>query len=103
MVRAENSTSQCLQRICGDSLIYCDPPYQNTAGYKNEFSYEEFWDWVRKTSQNHTVIVSEHQAPDDFIEIWRKEKAMTLGKGEGLKRIEKLFMHKDLYERLNKK
>ena len=27
------------------SLIYCDPPYANTAGYGFEFDHDEFYQW----------------------------------------------------------
>lgn len=32
-----------------DSVVYCDPPYQNTdgAGYVKGFDSEKYWEWVR--------------------------------------------------------
>lgn len=52
-----------------NSLIYCDIPYQNTKQYlhSKDFNYEEFWNWVRINSKNNIIIVSELQAPDDFV------------------------------------
>ena len=54
--------------VLEDSLVYCDPPYQGTTGYKTgKFDHEKFWEWVRMLSYNGaTVYVSEYQAPEDF-------------------------------------
>lgn len=56
-----------------DSLIYCDPPYQNTSGYKTgDFNHEEFFEWCRSQKENGNVVfVSEYEAP--FTEVWRGE------------------------------
>lgn len=58
-----------------ESLIYCDPPYQGTTGYKTgEFNHEEFFDWCRKMkSKGNSVFVSEYNAPDDFELVWQGE------------------------------
>lgn len=55
-------------------LIYCDPPYQGTSGYKTgAFDHEKFFDWCRQQAKKNIVFVSEYNAPDDFIEVWRGE------------------------------
>ncbi|UQS93285.1 hypothetical protein Scipio_00056 [Acinetobacter phage Scipio] len=55
-------------------LIYCDPPYQGTSGYKTgAFDHEKFFDWCRNQAKKNIVFVSEYNAPDDFIEVWRGE------------------------------
>ncbi|QYC51365.1 hypothetical protein [Acinetobacter phage BUCT628] len=55
-------------------LIYCDPPYQGTSGYKTgSFDHERFFDWCRNQAKKNIVFVSEYNAPDDFIEVWRGE------------------------------
>ena len=52
-------------------LIYCDPPYQGTTGYKTgSFDHDKFFDWCREQAKNNIVFVSEYNAPDDFIEVW---------------------------------
>jgi DNA adenine methylase len=58
-------------------LIYCDPPYENTYGYRNDeskgnfepdkFNSSEFWDWVKKMSRRNTVFVSEFSPPPEHI------------------------------------
>lgn len=58
-----------------NSLVYCDPPYQKTTGYKTgEFNHEEFFEWCRKTKENGNIVyVSEYNAPDDFECVWQGE------------------------------
>lgn len=57
-----------------DSLIYCDPPYQNTSGYKTGgFNHDEFFEWCREQAKNNIVFVSEYNAPDDFNLVWQGE------------------------------
>ena len=84
--------------IPSNSIIYCDPPYENTSGYSVEFDHEKFWQWVReKTIEGHLVYVSEFSAPDDFICIFDKQFTSNLsvtGNGHGGRKImdEKLFI-----------
>lgn len=78
-----------------NALIYCDPPYQNTTKYKDEFNHDEYWEWVRKMSKNNIVICSEYIAPIDFECIWSKELTITLDKSSRSKAVEKLFKIKE--------
>ena len=77
-----------------NSIIYCDPPYQNTTKYKDKFDHVMFWNWVRNISiLGHTVFVSEYNAPNDFKIIWKREITSSLTKNTGSKKgIEKLFI-----------
>lgn len=76
-----------------NSIIYCDPPYQDTTKYKDKFNHEQFWDWCRaKAKEGHTIFISEYNAPPDFKEVWSKKVNNTLTKNTGEKQgIEKLF------------
>lgn len=79
------------------SVIYADPPYNNTTGYGGEkFNTEEFWEYMRKISKDNKVFVSELKAPDDFECIWERPFTRTLdrNKNNQFKVIEKLFIHK---------
>ena len=61
------------------SIIYCDPPYEWTTSYKNEFNHTEFWDWCREKKEEwHTIFISEYNAPDDFKCVWEKEVKSSL-------------------------
>lgn len=76
------------------ALIYCDPPYQDTTSYaaSGKFSHDKFWKVVRKWSERNTVIVSEYDAPRDFICLASFEVLTNLGTVKGTeKRLECLF------------
>lgn len=87
-----------------NSLIYCDIPYQNTKQYlySKDFNYEEFWNWVRINSKNNIIIVSELQAPDDFVCIWEQEVSRSIKTKDKSKALEKLFIHNSLLDVINK-
>lgn len=80
--------------ISNNSLIYCDPPYENTKQYgiNKNFNYEEFWKWVRVQSKNNIVIISEQNAPNDFKCIWEQEIIRTQNNRNRIKATEKLFI-----------
>jgi len=80
------------------SIIYCDPPYKGTEGYRVKFNHEDFYDWCDIMHKyGHKVFLSEYQAPKQFKCIWQKELTSSLsanGKSGGSKSsIEKLFIY----------
>lgn len=79
-----------------NSLIYCDPPYEGTTKYNNDFDHSCFWEWCRSmVKDGHVVFISEYNAPSDFDCVWQKEMVSSLTKDTGGKTgIEKLFIHK---------
>lgn len=82
--------------IPANSIIYCDPPYKSTTGYKgtDPFDHDKFWQWCRnKEYEGHSVFISEYQAPDDFECIWQKQVNCNVSTKETLKPIEKLFKY----------
>lgn len=81
--------------IPSKSIIYCDPPYENTTSYMYKFDHNHFWDWCRKMQKNgHTVFVSEYNAPPDFECVWSMEVTSSLTKDTGSKRsVERLFRY----------
>jgi DNA adenine methylase len=88
------------ERIKGikNSLIYCDPPYENTTRYTNAFDHTNFWEWVRNTSKDNDVYVSEYSAPDDFECVWSLERNIEMKSScikTKTKRIEKIFKIKE--------
>lgn len=88
-------------KVVKNTLIYCDIPYANTQNYNTfgEFNHTSFWDWVRKFSENNIVVVSELNAPDDFICIWEQEIVRTLDNKNRNKSVEKLFIHNKVYNK----
>ena len=78
-----------------NALIYCDPPYQGTSGYKTgAFDHDRFFEWCRQQAKKNIVFVSEYNAPDDFIEVWRGEVKTNFAsqrKAATHNAVEKLF------------
>ena len=78
--------------IESDSVIYCDPPYINTGTYLDDFNHEKFYEWLRKCREkNQQVFISEYQMPDDFFEVYSKDKTCTFNGQKVSKKVEKLF------------
>ena len=78
-----------------NSLIYCDPPYKNTAGYGFGFDHDEFYQWcIDKVKEGHLVFISEYNAPFDLA--YSIEVNVSLNpENNKLKKTEKLFrVHK---------
>lgn len=79
-----------------NAVIYCDPPYQGTTKYTTDsFDYNTFWNWVRKLSKDNYILVSEYNAPDDFVNLWSKEVTTSLKVKEHENREEKLFTYQN--------
>lgn len=79
-------------RIPDNSLIYCDPPYEGTTKYKNDFNHAIFWNWCRDMSRKgHRAFISEYKAPYDFECVWEKKINSSLAISKGRKAVEKLF------------
>lgn len=80
-----------------NSIIYCDPPYDNTDPYDHmpKFNSSEFWDWCRmKHAEGHRVYVSEYNAPNDFVDVFRKSWTTSINANNLKEATEKLFIHK---------
>lgn len=81
------------------SLIYCDPPYINSAKYckrsTSEFNHEEFYNWcIDRKKEGHTVLISEQYMPDDnFLCILEHEIICNIDNKnkQSKKRVEKLY------------
>lgn len=81
------------------SIIYCDPPYRGTTGYKHGLDHEAFWDWCRYMTliKGHRVYISEYNAPPDFRCILEIDHATLMNKNSKDKRVEKLFIFNEFY------
>lgn len=76
-------------------VFYFDPPYRNTKKYSKQLiDYDEFYDFLRKLSENNIVLISEYNMPDDFECIWEKERNVQQKSDRTMaeKAIEKLFI-----------
>lgn len=82
-----------------ESIIYCDPPYESTTKYKDNFNHKKFWQWCRDmTLKGHNVFVSEYNAPEDFECIWEKEVTNSINTKKTHRPIEKLFICSQIAE-----
>ena len=88
-----------LDKLNKNMLIYIDPPYKDTKQYnKQKFDTEKFWNLVREMSKRCIVIVSEYEAPNDFITIWEKDLLQSINLAMNRqKSTEKLFVIKDYW------
>lgn len=56
----------------GPGLFYLDPPYASSGGsyYAScKFDHVAFWDYARSLCRSAMVIVTEYEAPDDFVPV----------------------------------
>lgn len=76
-------------------LVYCDPPYEGTTKYKDDFDHARFWAWATGLADSGVhVYVSEYNAPDSWTEVWRKEQKLQVKRNDGSQRgtrVERLF------------
>lgn len=80
-------------------LVYCDPPYAGTAGYKGvdggRFDSDRFWEAMfRWAKQNVAVFVSEFSAPDDpgIEPVWSLDRCVTMAaRGSYSRRTDYLY------------
>lgn len=78
-------------KILENAVIYCDPPYENTAEYAvNTFNHADFWQWFRETP--YCVYVSSYEAPSDIEPVSFDLKSQLLaGGGAGRKITENIY------------
>lgn len=86
-----------LEAVTASSVLYCDPPYQGTTGYKTgAFDHETFWRLMTECANRGAfVYVSEYAAPAHVSAtmIWSRSQAKSVSGGTGTRpvAIDKLF------------
>jgi len=84
--------------IENNSIVYCDAPYIGTTGYMTgKFDFNKYYDWIKETSKNNLVLVSEYSMPHGFKEIdsWIINSTMCSGIGTTTNNnssVERLFV-----------
>ena len=54
--------------IPNNSIVYADPPYNNTTGYgKDKFNSDEFWEYMRVISKNNKVFIALSRTPVTLV------------------------------------
>lgn len=63
-------------------VVYCDPPYENTATYNGKFDIKQFYEWV--ATRDYPVYFSSYQITDKrFKMIWAKGKRNLMSGAKG--------------------
>ena len=79
-------------------IVYCDPPYEDTAKYDNDgFNHKQFYDWV--ASREFPVYFSSYEISDSrFYKIYETEKISLLNNKVGnkgkLRKMEILYANR---------
>lgn len=77
-----------ISKIGKNAIVYLDPPYINTASYKDKnINYEEFYKWVDKIKAH--VYLSSYESPMQVVKIMKHNSILATGKND--KVYEKLF------------
>lgn len=78
------------------AVVYCDPPYRETASYLTKFNHDEFYDWVKSTAKNHPIFVSEYLMPDCFTCVFETSKRSLLASNGNCQLVtERLYTYGD--------
>jgi site-specific DNA-adenine methylase len=65
-----------------NAIVYCDPPYKETAEYKEGgFNHDKFWAWVNELSKTNKIYISEYTAPEGFKRVLEFSQRSTLQGG----------------------
>ena len=77
--------------IKNGDIIYCDPPYENTAKYLKGVNHNSFFEWA--LSQNNSVFISEYQdlTQYGFIKVYEIEKRVLLNSFNKTKKSNELL------------
>jgi DNA adenine methylase len=82
----------------GIETLYCDPPYEGTTGYGQDFDHPLFWQRCQQWSAlGSRVFVSEYSCPVAHEVVWQKVHALyagSLSDRDKKTRTEKLFLVK---------
>lgn len=79
-----------------DAVVYSDPPYANTTGYRNTGTFDsgEFWATMEQWADaGAEVFVSEYTAPAGWVSVWEQDvKSSLAGGGSDREVRERLFV-----------
>ena len=72
-----------------ETILYIDPPYENTSKYQNDIDHDALWDYI--ASSPYTIYLSSYKAPFPIV----AEFEHWTGRGTGFEtRLERLFCNK---------
>jgi 16S rRNA G966 N2-methylase RsmD len=71
-----------------ETILYIDPPYENTFKYQNDIDHAALWDYI--ASSSYTIYLSSYEAPFPLIAEFEHYSGVARNK----KIIERLFCNK---------
>lgn len=81
-----------------NTIIYCDIPYKDTAGYTTEFDHNQFWIWAQVMADcGYNVFVSEYSpswSEETIVsptEIWSLSVNSNMNATHAKKTVERLY------------
>ena len=79
-------------------IVYCDPPYEDTAKYdKDGFNHKQFYDWV--ASREYPVYFSSYEISDNrFNVVWQTEKQSLLYNSKETKKVVTEYLYRNKEE-----
>lgn len=73
-------------------VLYLDPPYAGTTGYKYKLDHARFWAHAARWAEVTDVFVSEYSAPTGWAVVGEWSHALSVAGGsQANARIERLF------------
>lgn len=80
-------------RVDPGDVVYADPPYEATTGYRGIgcFDSAAFWAWAEHMSARAVVFVSEFTAPPQWASVWSQTRKVTAGPIKHISATEHLF------------
>jgi len=75
----------------GETVIYCDPPYESTGTYQHELEHNVFYEWVK--SHKYKVYVSSYEAPLYEVHGW-KHRSILSATNNNKRVTEKLYCNR---------
>lgn len=88
------------QDLLKRSIIYIDPPYENTSEYlTNQIDHNEFWTFINSMVDVVPIYASSYEAPDYIKEVWSAGKLVLIaGTKNSRFKTERLFYNNYLVE-----
>lgn len=98
MQARQQTVIECRDALAVDvrpgDVVYCDPPYEGTAGYSTGLDHARFWETAQAWAESGAVVyVSEYKAPPGWICIWEQELRQSMAQGTQARgmAVERLF------------
>lgn len=74
-----------------ETIIYLDPPYENTAGYQCSINHNELWEYVKKSP--YKIYVSSYESPLELKHSLKHTSKLSQG-GNDKKVTENLYCNR---------